>query len=76
LKIMTNMLLGSISTLLCATQSAPALAEEPVIGVHLVVVDMGTVRNTRGLLRCSRSVGKLSLAPVAPSCFPLLRRGG
>lgn len=52
MKIIANMLLGSISTLLCATQSAPASAEEPATGVHLVVVDVGTLRNTGGFLGC------------------------
>jgi uncharacterized protein (DUF2141 family) len=46
------LLLGSISTLLCATHSAPALAEEPVSGVHLVMVDVSTLRNNRGVLGC------------------------
>jgi uncharacterized protein (DUF2141 family) len=53
LKIIANMLRGSISTLLCATQSAAALAEEHATGVHLVVVDEGTLPNTRGFLGCS-----------------------
>jgi uncharacterized protein (DUF2141 family) len=51
-KIIANMLLGSISTLICATQSAPVLAEEPATGVHRLVVDVGKFRNTRGFLGC------------------------
>jgi len=45
------MLLGSMSTLTCATHPAPALAEEPARGVHLIGADVGTFRNTRGFLR-------------------------
>ncbi len=52
MKIIAVMLLGSISTLLCATHSAPALAEEPVSGGHLIMVDVSTLRNNRGVLGC------------------------